>query len=106
MLESIKSWLDIFLLGWNVLLTLAFYLRKPGVDAGEAVARLEKKHAEELAKVNAELGVFAERMKHMPTDDEIGQLNAQVESIRATLQTIPRMQVQLDRIETFLLNNK
>ena len=101
-----KFWLTAGLALWNVALTIAIWLRKPGEDAGEAVASLTTKHAEEMAALNTEIGVLTERMKHMPTDDEIGQLNAKVESIRATLQTIPRMQVQLDRMETYLLNNK
>lgn len=105
-MHELQTWLVVALAVWNFLLTVAIWLRKPGEDASEAVASLEKKHAEALAAVNTELATFRERMQHMPTDDELSELRGDLQAIAAQLGVLPNMQRDINRITDFLMNNK
>lgn len=90
-----RFWLD--LAQW-VLVGL-LWLRKPGVQAGEAVAALTNRVA-----------IFEERIKHMPTSEELAELAGSVRALEtqaeAQTQQLNTMRVQLTRIEDYLLKNR
>lgn len=94
------------LIAWNIGLTAAVWLRKPGLDAQEAVAALQRT----VGLVETELRVITERIKHMPTGDEVNELARDMAAVkadnRAQTDALERVSKQLARIENFLLNNK
>lgn len=111
---------------WNVALTVATgliavltWVRKPGEDAGRAIAKLERtmntKHAElkelmsaQIAELRNDETRLEERMSHMPSGDEVAELAGDVKAIKAQITGMSDRQtvqgVTLGRIEQYLLN--
>lgn len=105
-----KFWLELVIVVWNMGLTAAIWLRKPGQDASAAVEALREEHGGELSSVNLRLAQIQTEMKHMPTSEElaqlegtVGKINERTEGMADNMQT---MRGQLNRIETYLLNQK
>lgn len=90
---------------WNLLLQVAnavglvvLWLRKPGEDAGQ-----------KAEAVGSRVNLLEERLKHMPTSDELTELEGTVKEVKATLEAMKEQQElarrTLARIEDYLLNN-
>lgn len=77
----------------------ALWLRKPGEQAGEKVVAME-----------ARVGVIEERIRHMPTADELTELEGTVKAIDAKLggmdDAVKTTRSAVVRIEEFLRANR
>lgn len=87
---------------------VALWLRKPGQDAAEQLVHFKATVAEADGVLKGRLDVLEERVKHMPTGDEmqdvqvkLGALSAKVGSIE---DTVLSMRAGINRIEDFLRN--
>jgi hypothetical protein len=96
------------------ILALVQWLRKPGHDAAAAVSLLRdhtdqqhtelRQHVDTMhATTHRDIAVLSERIAHMPTDEELAQLNGAVHALAETQKV---MAAQLNRIENYLLNAK
>lgn len=83
----------------NVLATVALWLRKPGTDAADAVSGLAGR-----------LDVLEERVKHMPTEDDMQEVRDALSDVRERLAAVEAhtgaTRAATARIEEFLLKNK
>jgi hypothetical protein len=75
------------------------WLRKPGQDAARAAEA-----------VKGRVDVLEERLKHMPTSDELSDLEGTVKAIKASMDGLAAAQLALAgtaaRIEHYLLNHR
>lgn len=88
-------------------MSVAAWLRKPGEDAKESLA----KHVTvEHAALREKVSTMEERLKHMPTSDELADLEGNVKrlsgQLEALLETMRSLQNSQRRIEDYLLNSK
>lgn len=103
-----KFWLDV--VQWVVTLGLAFtvWLRKPGTDAGLAVARLKDDMDNRLSAHSQRLTEIEAHMEHMATSEALMQLEGTVKQVVERTagidERLKTMRDTLARIETFLLN--
>lgn len=108
--DDIKTWTLIGLALWNSGLTLFVWLRKPGEDAAAAVSKLRTDHGEELAGVNTRLTAIETEISHMPTSEELAQLEGTVKQINertaAQSEQIKAVAATVSRIESYLLTSK
>jgi len=90
-----RFWLDVI----QMVAIVALWLRKPGEDAGRALERLTNR-----------VDVLDERLKHMPSSEELAELEGNVLAIKATLQGMQETQqttrATVTRIEQYLLHSK
>jgi hypothetical protein len=93
-----KFILQLGLVVWNIGLTTALWLRKPGEDAGKAVSKLD-----------SDMRVMQETLKHLPTRHEVNELSSGMASVkadnRAQTELLRTVQQQLNRIDDYLRNN-
>lgn len=105
-----RFWADLVQGLVTAALAVSVWLRKPGEDAGRAVAELRedvdtqlKGHSERLTEIEA-------HMEHMPTDEELVKLEGAIKQLdertKGMATQIGAMAGQLQRIETYLLNKK
>lgn len=91
-LSNASLWLSIL----NTLAVIVVWLRKPGEDAGKA-----------LVEVRSRLDVIDEKLRHVPTENELGQVETDVAAIRAVVdslvEAIKRTDGSTRRIEDYLL---
>lgn len=105
-----RFWLD--LVQWLVTLALAVsvWLRKPGEDAGRAVAELRDDIDRRLQSHTARLTEIEAHMEHMPTDEELAKLEGAIQTLdertRGMAERMGVMAASLQRIETYLLSNR
>lgn len=94
-LLSVAPWLDIL----QTAVIFMLWLRKPGEDAKQ-----------DLEKLRADLKVFEERIKHMPTINELTALEGKVNAIARGVEhlegSIKSTNSGVQRIEDFLRANK
>lgn len=88
----------------------ALWLRKPGEDAGAAVAALRGEAREAIAGTRGRLDVLEERVSHMPTSEEFHEVKGQLDGIRERLMglddTAKTTRSTVQRIEDFLRENR
>lgn len=110
MIDDIKAWIPALLFLWNVCLTIGHFLRKPGEDAGAAVESLRAEHGAELAAIKSDVVAIKTELKHMPTSEELAELEGTVKQINARTEgmaeNMSTVRSQLNRIENYLLNAK
>lgn len=110
LLQDPRLWLELLVLVWNVALTLAVWLRKPGEDAARAVIDLRTQLATELATLASRLTVVETDMEHMPTKEELARLEGTVKQIdertEGLAEGLSTVRTQLNRIENYLLSSK
>lgn len=108
--DDIKTWTLLGLALWNAGLTVIVWLRKPGEEAGMAVEKLRQEHADEYGQVNNRLTAIETEIQHMPTSEELAQLEGTVKQINertaAQSEQLKTMSATVSRIETYLLNQK
>lgn len=104
---DMKFWLD--LAQWLVTIGLAIsvWLRKPGEDAGAAVKALKEAVDTDLAAVKTRLATLDERVRHMPTSEELAELEGTVKAVGAQVdglsEGLASVRMQLNRIENYIL---
>jgi len=108
--DEIKTWATVALVLWNVLLTVALWLRKPGEDAGQAVADLRTAHGREIADVRNDVTQIQTQLEHTATKEDLADLAGTVKQINErTVQMAESSRstsATVSRIENYLLNNK
>lgn len=108
--DEIKTWLLILIAVWTAVLSIIVWLRKPGEDAGAAVGKLREETADQFGEVNTRLTAIETEMQHMPTSEELAQLEGTVKQIdertAAQSEQLKTMAATVSRIETYLLNQK
>lgn len=109
-LRQINDWLTLVLVLWSAGLTAALWLRKPGVEASNAVTALKDDQRVRHDLLNTRLTTLEERIRHMPTSDELSELEGTVKAIdertEGLAEAIATIRTQLSRIENFLLQHK
>lgn len=105
-----EFWLKVLLVVWNAALTGAFWLRKPGQDAQQAVVALDRRLVEENAQFDRRLVVIEETIKHLPTGEEMAEVKNIVVRVESVCEGQNALLNALDmrsrRMEDFLLNQK
>lgn len=108
-LSDPRFWLH--LVQWLVMIALgvSVWLRKPGEEAARAVTDLRQSVQDEQRAVLARMATFEERLRHMPTSEELTQLEGTVKAIDARIgaltDSMSTVRTQLGRIEQWLLHN-
>lgn len=109
-IRDFNAWLNVVLVLWSTALTVIIWLRKPGADAGAAVRALEQDQRLKHGEISGRLFTLEERVKHMPTSDELSELEGAVKAINertaGLAEAIGTVRTTLGRIETFLLQHK
>ena len=108
-INDLNAWLNAALVLWNAGLTLTLWLRKPGADAGAAVRALEADQRVKHGELNNRVITLEERVRHMPTSDELSELEGTVRAINerteGLAEAIGTVRTTLNGIETFLLHD-
>lgn len=69
---------------------VATWLRKPGDDASKAIG-----------EITSRVGILEERMRHVPSADELAQLGGTLTAVEGQLRAVAE---RLGRIETYLMS--
>jgi len=108
--DSFRDWLGPVMVIWNFALTAVLWLRKPGNDAVQAVGALRKDVDMKLETQSKTIAEIQAHMKHMPTNEELAELEGTVRQIneRTTglADSMTTVRTSLHRIEDFLLRNR
>ena len=100
------------LVQWAVSLALAFtvWVRRPGQDAAKAVEALRADNDHRLQAHGHRLTEIEAHMEHMPTSEELKELEGTVKEIAQRLagmsDGMATVRTTLVRIESFLLNSR
>jgi hypothetical protein len=103
--KFISDWVQ-----WIVMIALSIsvWLRKPGEDAGKAVSSLRADFSAHTAQANSRMATFDEALKHIPSREELAELEGTVKGIAVQVsgvaEGVKRQETQLNRISDFLLN--
>lgn len=107
---TLGHWLSLAQFGWLIALTLGTWLRKPGDDAGRAVADLEKVLSQRNALVDLSVeqlrsrcALVEQRLDQMPTHRDMqvlitgmgelrGQVNTVADGLRSQQSTLQLIQ--------------
>lgn len=104
---ELKDWVNLIQWLATIALGISVWLRKPGQDAGEAVARLSKEVKAEASLIANRVLILEEHQKHVPTAKDVAELEGTVKAIEmqtsGLAEAIATMRVQLNRIEAYLL---
>lgn len=103
-------WLQFAIVVWNCGLTGALWLRKPGIDAGQAVDELRIDIDQRLMQLGEQVVEMRTHMTHMPTSQELIKLEGTVGNISertvALGDNMVTVRASLVRIEDYLLRSK
>lgn len=109
-LDIARPWIELSIVLWNLGLTAALWLRKPGTDAGKAVNELREDMDEKLKHQGSQITEMRAHMQHMPTNDELLELEGTVKEISERTAGLQRnmdaVRASLTRIEDYLLRER
>jgi hypothetical protein len=84
------------------------WLRQPGEDAGRDIEKFRVQQVETSNLIKGRVDVLEERVRHMPTTDEVRELEGQMHGIKAELgvlkDAVAATRGGVSRIEHFLLS--
>lgn len=93
----------------NTVAVLFLWLRRPGEDASKAVEAFRQAHTEAMGVIKGRVDVLEERVRHVPTSEELAQLEGEVRSLSSSIagvmQQVAEVRSSTRRIEDFLLRN-
>lgn len=102
---DLKDWLHLLLSVIALITAVAAWLRKPGEDAQTA---LQNHIAGPHADLHVQVMTMREQLKHMPTSDELADLEGTVKAIAAQMtalaDNVGSVRASQTRIENYLLN--
>lgn len=102
-----RTVLEVLIVLWNCGLTLVVWMRKPGEDAGAAVDALREDVDQRLNEQSAAITEIRAHMEHMPTSEELKELEGAVKQIdertRGMADSMTTVRSALSRIEDYLL---
>lgn len=94
---------------FDVMMTIgmvALWLRRPGEDASSAVASLKADTSQSVTDLRGRIDVLSERVRHMPSSEELASLRGEMHGIRERLggleDTAKTTRSTVQRIEDFL----
>lgn len=94
----------------TMVIVLVLWLRKPGDDARGETAALARKVDEANADHRNRLTAIEASLKHMPTSEELSELEGNVKAItertEGLIEAIATIRASLARIETYLLTSR
>lgn len=109
-LDDAIPWIQLGIVLWNCGLTAVLWLRKPGEDAADAVDALRGELHSGLRAQASDITEIRAHMAHMPTNDEllqlegtVKQINERTQSLAANMKTVREA---LTRIEDYLLRER
>ena len=107
LLNDIRGPLDVLQTLAIVGIGLVTWLRKPGEDAGAAVTEMKSQQSRLNQEVHDKVTTLEERIKHMPTSDELSDLEGTVKAINertlGLAEAISSVRASQARVESFLL---
>lgn len=93
----------------TALATFVLWMRRPGEDATELVRELQTSTRVAMAAQSARVDVLEERVRHVPTSEELAQLEGEVRALSTSINGIAAQVNSVNgavrRIEEFLLKN-
>ena len=105
---AVAAWASVMLMFVNL---LGLWLMTRSRASKEELAQRDSLHAElasTVAGLDKRTAVMEEAMKHIPTQEDLSQLNVSVSKIQGSLESFTiattAMSAALDRIQQFLLN--
>lgn len=100
-------WLQLAIVIWNCGLTAALWLRKPGIDAGQAVEELRDDMDTRFKHLDTQVVEIRAHMTHMPTTSEMAKLEGVVSNLSERTiglhDNMITVRASLVRIEDYLL---
>lgn len=86
------------------------WLRRPGEDASRELAGFRAAQVESASAMRGRLDVVEERLRHMPTSEEVRELEGKLSAIKAELgglkESVSATRNGVSRIEQFLLTER
>lgn len=105
-----RFWWDVAQALATLALTAVVYLRKPGLDAKADVNTIREKLDSHIAETKTELAIIEERIKHLPTREQLAQVVGRLENIgvqnTALHESLGTLRAATGRIESYLLNER
>lgn len=99
-------WLDIA----QTVAVVVLWLRKPGEDAKSELATLREGTKRAQGELASRVGIVEERLRHMPTTEQLRELEAELSGIKARLEGLDDVakttRNTVQRIEDFLRENR
>lgn len=102
--KTISDWLQ-----WLAMAAIGLFawIRKPGEEAQASLASAKADLLARHSELQREVITLTERVKHMPTSDELAELEGTVKAISmqaaGLTEAVSTIRVQLNRIEGYLL---
>mgnify|MGYP000152539587 CR=1 FL=1 len=110
MFESLRPWIELCIVLWNCALTGVLWLRKPGVDAAQAVEALRVDMDRRMHDQARQITGIEAHMEHMPTNDELAALEGAIKEVNergaGLARNMDTVRISLHRIEDFLLKER
>ena len=108
--DNLRDWIGLGLVLWNCGLSAVLWLRKPGNDAAAAVGALRDDMDDRLKAQASQITEIRAHMEHMPTNEELVQLEGTVKQINERITGLADNMVTVrasqHRIEDFLLRER
>lgn len=116
---EIQTWWLMAVSVATTVLSIVVWLRRPGEEAGRAATKLRELLDQKITELRdllsaevSELRIVQERaderMKHVPTRDEVSELSGDMKAVKAQMDAVINTQttstMALGRIETWLIN--
>lgn len=98
-----RLWLEVLVLILTMINTGVVWLRKPGEEAKVQIKQLSDRVDEDLQGLTIRLQSVEERMKHIPTDEELAQLAGDVHTVKAVVEGQAALLRRVERQQTLIL---
>lgn len=94
----------------NSVAAFLLWMRKPGQDASAEIDRFKASSAAANGALSGRMDVLEERVKHMPTSDELRELEGQLVGIKAEMgslkDAVTATRSGVARIENWLMHER
>lgn len=105
-----SEWLNLGLIVWNIGLTAALWMRKPGIEAAAAVRGLETAQGQRHDALAHRVVTLEERVRHMPASEDLARVEGAVQALderaKGLTEAVTTIRASVARIENFLLHTK
>lgn len=98
-----RLWLEVLVLIMTMINTGVVWLRKPGEEAKAQIKQLSDRVDEDLQGLAIRLQSVEERMKHIPTDEELAQLAGDVQTVKAVVEGQASLLRRVEHQQTLIL---
>lgn len=98
-----RLWLEVLVLILTTINTGVVWLRKPGEEAKAQINLLSDRVDDDLKGLSIRLQSVEERMKHIPTDEELAQLAGDVQTVKAVVEGQASLLRRVEHQQTLIL---